>query len=189
MPEKKPQYLVSEDHYLRDEMYSDARHDYVAGLTFKLQEGSLRHNQIAMNLATLLNSRLHSADCQVHMFDTRVHVPYKRAYYYPDVMINCRHLELGYRFEEAPCLIAEIVSPETACVDRREKLLAYQTLPTLQVYLLVNEDVPSIKIYQRADNHVWWEEQAQQIETLRIDYLELNLPVTAVYDDLILVNA
>ena len=40
----------------------------------------------------------------------------------------------------SPCLIVEVLSESTARIDRREKLLAYQSLPSLQAYLLVEQE-------------------------------------------------
>jgi len=51
-------------------------------------------------------------------------------------------------------VVIEILSPSTALRDNSEKRLNYQTLPSLQEYVLLNQDQPSGKVYRR-DQSGW----------------------------------
>ena len=55
------------------------------------------------------------------------------------------------RHEYAPSLIAEVLSPSTEAVDRREKWLAYSELDSLRYYLLISADRQQVDYYQRDD--------------------------------------
>lgn len=176
MPIRTPVQLIPEAQYLQQENYCEQRHEYVAGQLFRMPRQNLLHDRIAINLAMLLNGRINQQQYCVHMFDTRVHIPAKRAYYYPDVMIYNQHAQ-------SPYLLAEVLSPQTEHLDKREKWFAYQSLTGLQVYLLIASDQAHIDIYQRAQNQQWWREQACGSDTLHLETLDLYLPVSAVYDD------
>ncbi|MGD9663145.1 MAG: Uma2 family endonuclease [Porticoccaceae bacterium] len=68
----------------------------------------------------------------------------------------------------------------TARIDRREKLLAYQGLPSLQTYLLVDQDARRVEVYRRANG--WTVEYVEQ-GSIRIDCLDTELPLAEVYAD------
>ena len=57
--------------------------------------------------------------------------------YYPDSVLICGPVDGAATSLDSPCLIVEVLSPSTRDLDRREKLLAYTTLRSLQGYLLV----------------------------------------------------
>ncbi len=57
-------------------------------------------------------------------------------FYYPDVMVTCGD-RIDEYYEKNPCLLVEVLSNRTAQNDRHAKLQAYQTIPTLQTYLIV----------------------------------------------------
>jgi Uma2 family endonuclease len=65
-------------------------------------------------------------------------------------------------------------------IDRREKLLAYQTLPSLQTYVLLEQDVVCAEVYRRATG--WRVEYVEQ-GSIRIDGLDIDLPLADVYTD------
>lgn len=44
--------------------------------------------------------------------------------------------------------MVEVLSPSTERIDRREKLFAYQTIPSLREYLLVDPDRRCVEVYR-----------------------------------------
>ena len=52
-------------------------------------------------------------------------------------------------YETAPSLIVEVLSPFTAANDDREKRVNYQSLPSLDEYLLLNPDTGEGTLYRR----------------------------------------
>jgi Uma2 family endonuclease len=63
-------------------------------------------------------------------------------FYYPDVMAVCSDNEAGdgALHQHALCLIVEITSPSTESIDRREKVFTYRKIPSLQAYLIGDQD-------------------------------------------------
>jgi len=78
-----------------------------------------------------------------------------RLAYYPDVMVVCGEEPEDEYLETGPCLIVEVVSPNTAPTDRREKLLAYRNIPTLGAYLVVEQERRHIERHFRGEDGVW----------------------------------
>jgi len=48
-------------------------------------------------------------------------------------------------------MIFEVLSKSTVATDRREKLAAYQSIPTLQDYVLVHQSKRHLEHYRKAD--------------------------------------
>ena len=150
---------ISEEEYLLSEESSPVKREYVDGFVYPLhaQAGAVsKHGVIALNLATFFYRPARKKGCQVYASDLRVRVQGGSRYYYPDVLVTCEDLSDDARYAEAPCLLAEVLSETTHETDRREKLWAYQSLPSVQAYLLVDTDTRAVRLYTRSDGG--WEE-------------------------------
>jgi Uma2 family endonuclease len=105
----------------------------------------------------------------------------------PDVVISCSPIDEEQRKKKSafklrePRVVVEVLSPGTQKFDRGEKFARYQTLPTLEVYLLVSQDEPLIELYRRATNwEVEYYTQGQQI--ILVEQPPLTLNVDEVYE-------
>ena len=98
------------------------------------------HNIIALNLAAALHSHLDGSPCVPYVSDMKVKVKAanEEMFYYPDVMVTCDPADNARLWREKPVLIVEVSSHDTARIDAREKNWAYQTIPALEVYVMVS---------------------------------------------------
>jgi Uma2 family endonuclease len=69
-------------------------------------------------------------------------------FYYPDLLVSCDPEDNEKYYRTRPCLIVEVLSPTTERIDRREKFMAYTSLPSLQEYILIAQDRQAV-IYMR----------------------------------------
>ncbi|MBU2760673.1 Uma2 family endonuclease [Acidithiobacillus sulfurivorans] len=174
---------LSVKEYLEGEERADIRHEYVAGQVYAMAGAKLRHNQIAGNLYGLLWQKARGSHCQVLNSDMKVRVEAVDAFYYPDVALRCgAPLSGDTLYLEDPCLIVEVLSASTANVDRREKLQAYQTLPSLQEYVLVDSEKTVVEVFRRHPEG-WWYELLNDPESdrLRCQCVDLALSVGDIY--------
>jgi Uma2 family endonuclease len=174
---------VSEQEYLDAELKSEVRHEYVAGQVFAMVGASRAHNRIALNISSRLLAHLRGGPCSVFMADVKVRVP--RVYYYPDVVVTCdprdqSSNEEGY-IVQAPTLIVEVLSRSTEATDRREKLLAYQTLESLKEYVLVSQLHQRVEIYRRADAS-WEVVELVPGDPVRLESLDFALSFEEIYE-------
>lgn len=150
---------IDEQEYLQLEAQSPVRHEYVAGEVYAMTGASLRHNVIALNIAVLLRAHLRGTPCRAFINDAKLRVAKSRAYYYPDVMVTCdaRHQNVSSNdmLVDAPKLIVEVLSASTEGIDRREKLAAYRSLPSLEEYVLVAQDEAGVEIHRRQGDIGW----------------------------------
>lgn len=142
--------------YLNHEVASDRRHEYVAGRIHAMTGGSMRHNRIAGNLYGKLLSRLGDGPCQVFVNDMKLHVEAADSVYYPDVFVWCGGATAGAALTANDAsFIAEVLSPSTVEIDRREKLAAYMRLPSLRAYAVVSQDQHRVELHLRGDDGRW----------------------------------
>ena len=79
-------------------------------------------------------------------------------------------------------LVVEILSRSTAATDRREKRVAYQTLPSLIDYLIVSQDRRKVVRYTR-DGDGWTEAAFGAGETIELASVDLALAMDDLYSD------
>ena len=79
--------------------------------------------------------------------------------------------------------MVEVLSDSTASYDLGDKFAAYQQLDSLREYVLVDQDRVRVQIYRRRDGQ-WWVDSVGPGGRLRLDSVELDCPVEALYEDL-----
>ncbi len=172
---------LSEQDYLRDELSSEIRHEYVDGEIYAMAGAGEAHNLIALNIASKLRELARGGPCRVFISDMKLHVKTWKAYYYPDVMVTCDPADSQDYFKEQPVLLVEVLSPSTESTDRREKMLAYRTLSSLREYVLIAADKRRVEIYRRDELDEW--QLAITGEILSLESVACRLTLDEVYED------
>ena len=113
-----------------------------------------RHSRILLAISRRLANATDAGPCRVHHSDMRVPPP-DGPVYYPDVVVACGDEPNDPYCKDAPCLIVEVLSPSTALTDRREKLLSYRRISSLQAYLIVEQDKALVERHFRDDSGAW----------------------------------
>jgi len=146
-------HYISPEDYLRGELASEIRHEYVAGNVYAMSGGTLNHQRIAGNFIRLAGNQLVGNPCFPTGSDFKLQVPLGEdevAFYYPDAMIICVPVPGDALFTDSPSVILEVLSPTTRRNDEVQKLRDYLTIPTLQSYLLAETDAHFVTIYRRS---------------------------------------
>jgi Uma2 family endonuclease len=176
MPSAFKHSIVSEIDYLAAEQNSPNKHEFVSGSVFAMTGASIRHNQIALNLAVALRAHSPSA-CRVSISDVKFKA--HQLYYYPDVMVVCEPKSDDY-CESQPCLVIEVLSESTERIDRGEKLHNYQKVPQLDTYLLVSQQERRVDVYRRS-GEFWRFESAIGDRHIELNSPKMALSLDAIY--------
>ena len=172
---------ITEEDYLKDEKQADTRHEYVNGHVYAMAGASKRHNRIARNFITRMESAADAHHCEIYFSDIKVRTEKYKTYYYPDVVVGCVDDEEDEYYLEKPCLIVEVTSTATQRKDYLEKALSYQSIPSLQAYLIVAQDKPQVDMLVRNGSD-WDLQQFDRMEdSLSLPCLMLTLNLTAIY--------
>ena len=179
---RAPQPNISVEDYLAGEQHAEVRHEYIHGQVYAMTGASDRHGLIVNAMAFALTAAARRKGCQLFSSDMKLRLELggNTIFYYPDLLLSCDPQDRDPYFRRAPCMIVEVLSASTARIDRREKLLAYQSLPSVQAYVLVEQDLKRVELYRRS--HHWQVEYFEQGE-IPLDCLDMALPVSEIYID------
>ena len=175
-------HLMSLDEYLAFEEQSPVKHEYVAGEVYAMSGVTTRHNLITLNITRHLHGAARARSCRVFATDVKLRAAADRIYY-PDVILACgkaAHVEL---IVEEPSLIVEVTSPSTRATDRREKLDAYRRIPSLRLYLIVDQRRRHVFVYRRNVVGEWLRDEMHGEGEIPIPTLETELKMDHIYDD------
>jgi Uma2 family endonuclease len=176
----------AETDYLNNEAFSPTKHEYVSGEIFAMAGASKRHGTLALNMAISLRQHLRGQPCAVWIADIKVRVHADSAYYYPDVVVTCDPTDLSADapkdYVEAPKLIVEVLSDSTESIDRREKLLSYRRLPSLNEYVLIDQNKAWVEVFRRTPTG-WMQEVYQAGDVIHLASADLALPMAELYAD------
>ena len=187
IPLGSPLNLISVEEYLKLEQDGEIRHEYVAGQIYAMTGSSREHNLIATNLISLLRPHLRGGVCRAFVSDMKVEIQTssQRAdfFYYPDVVVTCDPQDRERYFLTSPCLVIEILSPSTQATDKREKRINYQTISSLQEYVLISQDEIKVEVYRQDNKGNWTVEIYRQDNDLSLDSVGLTLTMADIYED------
>jgi Uma2 family endonuclease len=169
--------------YFAWEQRHRSRHEYVAGEVYAMSGATVRHNLIALNLVRALHGPARARGCVVLASDVQLLAAADRVYY-PDVMLACGAAGHMEQRVERPALIAEVTSPSTRATDRREKLEAYGRIPSLRLYLIIDQRRRHVLLYQRDEPLGEWQclELIDPGEVIEVPWIDGQVSIDAIYD-------
>ncbi len=181
IPEKK---LLTPEEYIILEREAEFKSEYRNGQIVMMPGASRDHNLITVNVSSGLHIQLLDKTCEVYTNDMRVKVSDSGLYTYPDVIVVCDEP----RFEDGhfdtllnPTVVVEVLSPSTEDYDRRGKFYSYQTLESLQEYILVSQSDVCVEQYIRQEED-WKLMEYRSLNDVMINAsIECQLALRAIY--------
>jgi Uma2 family endonuclease len=153
-----PNPRISREEYLRLERLAETRSEFYGGRIVAMTGATRVHNRIVINISTTLDTQLRDRLCNNYANDMRVSIRGGDRYLYPDIVVTCG----PEQFEDDqldtlvnPIVLMEVLSPSTEAYDRGEKFLSYQTIPSLQEYVLINPSPRRFEVYRKQPDGSW----------------------------------
>ena len=170
---------ISIEDYLAGERDSEIKHEYVNGQVFAMAGASRRHNVLSGNFYGLLWTQLQASPCYPMNGDMLLKTG-KDSYRYPDIQVICDDDPSDDEYvNESPVLIVEVLSRSTRRFDKTEKRAEYLALPSLQEYVLVEQDFAEVEV-QRRNNH-WRSETYYLGQDIHFESVDVTVGVEAIY--------
>lgn len=153
-------HFYSEQEYLDRErkLPRQEKHEYINGKIIKMGGATEKHNTIFANLFGELYINLKNKPYRLYASDMRVNNPISGSYFYPDItVVRGESLLKDNVFDNLlnPCLIIEILSPGTEEYDRVDKFTAYQSILTLEEYVLVSAEEVQVEYFRKESASQW----------------------------------
>jgi Uma2 family endonuclease len=176
--------LVSVEDYLAGELVSPVKHEFLGGVVYAMAGARNLHNLIKANVLSFTHARLRGKKCRPWDSDTKIRIqfPNQIRFYYPDDSIICKSNPPGDSYQDNPVVIFEVLSKKTRRTDEGEKKDAYLAIPSLAVYVLVEQDTPAVVAFRRTPAGFVREVHTGLDGVLRLPEVEIELPLSEIYD-------
>ena len=176
--------LISVEDYLAGELVSSVKHEYLGGVVHAMAGARNVHNTIAGNAFASLHARLRARRCRPFNSDTkiRVRLPTQVRFYYPDASVICRPNAPQESFQDEPAAVFEVLSKATRRIDEGEKKDAYLTIPSLGVYVLIEQESAAVVVHRRTEQGFVREVYLGLDATILLPEIEAELPLREVYE-------
>ncbi|MBE9080156.1 Uma2 family endonuclease [Romeria aff. gracilis LEGE 07310] len=177
--------------YLAWEAQQPIKYEYLNGEAYAMTGGTLAHNDIAVNLTTVLRTYLRGTGCKVRMADAKVGITEVGPFFYPDILVTCNERDRkALKIVNHPCLVVEVLSPGTEAFDRGEKFRQYRRLDSLREYALINAETMGVECYRLNERNKWELTSYLPEGKASADLLEIQLtsigfecPLSLIYED------
>ena len=169
--------------YLEWEKGEEFKHEYIDGEIIEMTGGTRNHSRIMTNVTIAIGRQLDDSDCNLHSSEMRVKISDSR-YVYPDLIAVCGTERLEDESELTllnPVFVVEVTSPSSTVYDRVDKLDYYSDVPSIEAYLIVDQDRSRADLYTRTDEG-WHVRVFNSLDDLiALESLDCELPLAQVY--------
>lgn len=177
LKDKKETEWISVADYLQGELISEVKHEYSDGLVYAMAGASKNHGRLCVNMYRKLGNHLEGNPCEPFSSDLKIKAG--QAFYYPDVTVVCEDDSDNEYYTESPVIIVEVLSKSTRRMDETTKKIAYQTIPTLKEYVLIEQDIVDVEVCRRSEG--WVSKHYFLGDEVTFESVGLTLPVEDIY--------
>lgn len=170
--------------YVALEKRSDVKHEFFDGEIYAMAGGGEDHSALAAEILRALGNAVGDRPCRVHTSDLRIYVEAVGLATFPDATVICGKFEQHAPSPDAtalnPVILVEVTSDSSEEYDNGDKREAYQTIATLQEYIIVSHRERRITVYRREGGD-WKMRSAIAGGRVRVDFLANELVVDEIY--------
>ncbi len=175
MPENLP--WISEEDYLAGELISEIKHEYIDGHVYAMAGASRNHERIAGNVFGELSNFLKSKPSEPFRSDLKIKAGSR--FFYPDVMVVCDEQNRHDYYTDSPVIVVEVLSKASRRVDETTKRIAYQSIPSLKEYVLIEQDFVDVEVCRKSEG--WVLNHYFMGDSVQFDAIGLTLTVEEIY--------
>ena len=166
--------------FLAREETQELRWEFDGFTPVAMTGGTEAHEIIQLNLVAALNARLRGTPCRAYGSNVKVRVAADRIRY-PDAFVVRAPVNPRGTVRDDPVVIFEVLSPSTARTDRVEKMHEYWETPSIQRYVLIEQDAVSAMAFARGDES-WSGRVLWPGSVLALPEIGIELPLDEMYE-------
>ena len=176
--------LVSTEEYLAAEQSSAVKHEFLGGVVYAMSGGTTRHNLVASNALISLGSQLRNRSCRAFNSDMkiRIRLPGHTRFYYPDASVVCRLNPQDELYQDTPVMVLEVLSDSSRRLDLGEKMEAYLSIASLDLYLVAESTSPTVITFRRTESGFVRELWQGLDAAIAVPGVEGILPLSELYE-------
>ena len=141
--------------------------------------GTEAHSTIQSNLVRRLGNALDSKPCRVHGSHLKVEVAGRIRY--PDAFVVCTPAQHGRKLITDPVVVFEILSDGSAHTDLFEKNENYGATPSVQRYVVLDQDSASASMFVRKGED-WVSKTVRAGQAIAMPEIGITLAMDDIYE-------
>lgn len=165
------------DAFLKWDDGTDTRYELIDGRVEAMNPPLAPHARLLSRLVLALEGRM-PADCGTYTVGGTIRPGDNWNYRIPDLTVSCRDSEKHW--VEEPRIVCEILSPSTGRADRIFKLEFYQSLPSIEIILLIYVTKRKVTVWRRAGDE-WVARDYIGSATLELPVVTSPIPLDELY--------
>ena len=166
--------------FLSWEERQEARFEFDGVGPVAMTGGTNAHEAIGGNLRSLLLLGLRGTPCTVRGPTLKIEVAGRIRY--PDAFIFCSAARRDQTVIADPVVVFEVLSQSTSRTDRIEKLREYQATPSIQRYVILEQDAVAATVYLKQDG-AWTVSVLTGDAVLAMPEVAAEVALAAIYAD------
>ncbi|NOR79312.1 MAG: Uma2 family endonuclease [Methyloprofundus sp.] len=175
---KKENDFIGAEDYLQSELNRDTKHELINGKISAMAEASKNHERLSGNIYAEFRHHLKGSPCEMFSSDMKLKV--SSNFFYPDVMVVCDDNTENDYYTESPAIVVEVLSKSTRRIDETIKLMSYINIPSVQEYVIIEQDVVDIQVLRRSEN--WLPKHYFLGDEVEFASIDLVLSVEDIYE-------
>jgi Uma2 family endonuclease len=179
LPLRKPMTLPE---FLEWESGQEFRYEFDGFQPVAMTGGTRAHATIQRNLAVSLTGRLRGTPCNFLGSDLKIEAAGRIRY--PDGFVVCSPGPNTSTVVTDPIVVFEILSPSTSSTDRIEKHEEYRATPSIQRYVILEQDRIAATVFARAGGD-WIGHVFLDGAILAMPEISVDVPLAEFYDGLV----
>ncbi len=155
-------------------------------LTTRFPMATIAHATIVSNLHGHLFAFARPNALKVYSQGIDVLIPLTGSPRIPDIVVASKAEERSNERYQIlnPLLLVEVLSKSTQSKDKLEKLEEYQSLPSLQEYVMVAQDQPRLTVYRKLTANKWQQEYITGLsQTVELQSINFKILLKEIYED------
>lgn len=172
---RKPMSLAE---FLAWEERQELRFEFDGFAPVAMNGGTINHERIGDTLRFLLRDSLRGKRCRHWGPTLKIEVAGRIRY--PDAFVTCTPMAGRTTVATEPVVVFEVMSPSTSRTDRIEKLREYQATPSIQRYVILEQESIAASVFVRAGD-IWAAHVLTKDDTLDMPEIEVSIPLAEIY--------
>jgi Uma2 family endonuclease len=167
---------------------ADERWELIGGFIFRMMTGgTVAHNEIVTKIAARLLTHFERRNmpCRAYTENVKLAHPALNLSAYPDLVVRCGPRKENLAAIDDPVAIVEVHSPSTRDKDRGQKLHAYQQIPTVQQYVMIEAKEALVQVLRRRGADWLFEAFDNKDDVVDVPSLDFRITVGDIYDGVV----
>lgn len=179
-----PEKLYSVAEYFELEKHSAIRHEYHYGKLIAMPGESKNANEIAGNCCVFFRQSLRKRGFRIFIKSVRTIVKDNKIYRYPDVVVADEKGDEHTHNITKPRILIEVISDNSKYTDRVTKLQEYSKVPSLDYYLVIDQDTVNVEVYSREENGWHYQLLEDLSDKVSLALFDMTLSLETIYENI-----